>query len=108
MPLTPTQLFTELKTLGLPVAYGGFSQPTNPPYIIYQFSYSNDLVADNRNCIPLSNYQVELYTKTKDPIREPLVENKLKDLCLPYRKIETLIESENLRQIIYEIQLTGG
>ena len=107
--MTQEELFAALKTLGLPVAYAEFIQPTAPPFICYQFTYSgNSLMADNKNAIDVGNFDIELYTATKDLAMEKLVEDKLKELELPYRKEETKIESENLRQVIYEIQLTGG
>lgn len=105
--MTLAELYTALRSLGMPVAYGEFTESVEPPFITYQFAYSNDLMADNQNAVSLDNIQVELYTKTKDLAREKLVQDKLKELGLPYpRKIETLLKSEGLRQIIYEIQLT--
>lgn len=106
--MTLIELETALKALGMSVAYGEFSQPTTPSFITYQFAYNNDLMADNKNAIGLDNFQVELYTKRKDLVKEKLVEDKLKELCLPYGKIETWLDSEKLRQVVYEIQLTGG
>jgi len=111
--MTQAELFTALKSLGMPVAYGEFvSTPENPaplpPFITYQFSNDNDLKADNQNYFEISNFQVELYTAKKDPAKEKLVQDKLRELRLPYSKIEAWIDSENLRQIIYEIQLIGG
>lgn len=111
--MTQDELFTALKSLGMPVAYGEFKNtPENPapppPFITYQFAYSGDLMADNQNCIERSNFQVELYTIKKDLAREKLVQDKLKELYLPYRKFETWLDSENLRQVIYEIQIIGG
>lgn len=113
MALTQAELFTALKGLGLPVAYGEFKgTPENPapppPFITYQFAYSGDLMADDMNTEELSNFQVELYTKTKDQTKEKLVQDLLKSLFLPYSKIETWLDSEELRQVVYEIQLIGG
>ncbi|SFR15252.1 hypothetical protein [Desulfoscipio geothermicus] len=105
--MTQAELYAALKTLGLPVAYGEFTEPTAPPFITYQFSYSGDLMADNQNYVELSNFQVELYTATKDLASEALVQDKLKELGLPYRKIEAWLEEEKLRQVVYEIQLTN-
>ena len=102
-----TALYTSLKTLGLPVTYGEFLTPVTPPFITYQYVYSNDLMADDANCIEVSNFQVELYTTKKDLTVEGQVEALLKSLFLPYRKLEFYIEAENLRQIIYEVQLTN-
>jgi hypothetical protein len=107
--MTEVELFTELQTLGLPVAYGEFSSPVEPPYISYHFVYSSDLFANDVNSIHVDNYQIEVYTRKKDPVTEAKVENLLTSLLLPYRKLElyTKEESPRLRQTIYDIQLTN-
>lgn len=106
--MTEEELCTLLKTLGLPVAYSAFNKPTALPFITYQFSGSADLMADNQNHAPISNYAVELYTKKKDLASETAIENVLKSSNLPYIKREFFIDSEKVLQIIYEIQLIGG
>ncbi|MEI7027155.1 hypothetical protein [Paenibacillus sp. y28] len=107
--MTQVDLYAALKTIGLPVAYGEFNSPAPaPPFITYQFAYSGDLMADNHNYLDISNYQVELYTTKKDPAAEKLLQDKLKELRLPYSKTGTYLESEKLWQIIFEIQLIGG
>lgn len=107
------ELYQELESLGLPIAYGEFEVSEDypapePPYLIYQFSYSNDLIADNHNYVDVGNFQIELYTNKKDLAREALIQDKLKELHLPYAKSETWLDTERMRQIIYEIQLIGG
>lgn len=106
--MTQAELYQALKSLGMPVAYGSFSTPVTPPFITYQFAYSSDLIADNQNYVDISNFQVELYTAKKDLAAEKLVQDKLKELGLPYSKVETFLEEEKLYQVIYEIQLIGG
>jgi len=106
--MTQTELYTALKSLGLPVAYGEFTQPTTPPFITYQFSASGDMMADNQNYVDIFGYQVELYTEKKEPATEKMLQDKLKELRLPYSKSETWIESEKMRQVVYEIQILGG
>lgn len=111
--MTQAELFAALKPLGMPVAYDHFvSTPQAPvpppPFITYHFTSSSDVMADNHNYAEISNFQVELYTTTKDPAREKLVQDKLKELRLPYSKIGTWIEEEKLFQVIYETQLIGG
>ena len=103
--MTQAELYQELKSIGLPIKYNNFTTPPDPPYLVYLFSYSNDLMADNINYAEISNFQVELYTLNKDLASEKLVENKLKELEMPYYKLETWIDSEELFQVIYEIQL---
>lgn len=111
--MTQTELHQALKSLGMPVVYGEFvSTPENPapppPFITYQFSYSGDLMADNHNYVDIENFQVELYTTKKDPATEKLIQDKFKELRLPYSKSGSWLDSEKLFQIIYEIQLIGG
>lgn len=103
--MTQAELYSALKSIGLPIKYHHFTEPPTPPYLIYLFAYSNDLMADNINYVNINNFQVELYTNDKDLKSEKLVENKLKELEMPYLKLETWLESEKLYQIIYEIQL---
>ncbi|MDO3680565.1 hypothetical protein [Paenibacillus ehimensis] len=107
--MTQAELYQSLKLLGMPVAYGGFEEPApTPPFITYQFAYSSDIVADNQNYMEIGNFQVELYTTKKEPAIEKRVQDKLKELRLPYSKVEAWLDEEGIRQIIYEIQLIGG
>ena len=106
--MTQVDLAQALKSTGLPVAYHSFKKAPTPPYLVYLFSYSDDLMADDCNYVDMANFQVELYSTKKDPATEKLVELKFKELGLPYSKIETFIQSEDLFQILYRVQLIGG
>ncbi|MBE2905405.1 hypothetical protein HPJ99_06870 [Anoxybacillus flavithermus] len=106
--MTQAELYQALKSIGYPVAYSSFSSPVTPPFITYQFAYSNDLIADNINYVSIDDFQIELYTAKKDLVAEQKVQDKLKELGLPYRKFEAYLDSEKLFQIIYEIQILGG
>jgi len=103
--MTQTELYKELKSLGLPIQYHNFTTPPSPPYIVYLFTYSSDLIADNQNYQEISNFQVELYSNKKDLISEKLIEDKFKSLSMPYSKTELYIDSENLFEVLYEIKL---
>ena len=96
-------LFQLLKTTGLPVAYHHFTSPPSPPYIVYLFSYSSNFGADNKVYDAAKNFQVELYTKTKDLASEKLIEDALNGADVYWEKTETCIESEGLYQVLYEI-----
>ena len=106
--MTQLELYEALQSIGYPVAYGSFSDSVTPPYITYQFAYNSDLIADNVNYVPIENFQVELYTAKKDLAAEQKVQDKLKELGLPYRKFETYLDTEKMYQILYEIQIIGG
>jgi hypothetical protein len=106
--MTQAELYQALKSIGFPVAYGSFTNPVTPPFITYQFAYSSDMIADNHNYVDIGNFQVELYTDKKDLTTEKKVQDKLKELGLPYRKFETFLDTENMYQTLYEIQILGG
>lgn len=103
--MTLAELYTALKTLKWPVAYSHFTTAQTPPFITYQVSHSLDFMADNQNYKSITNVQVELYTKTKDQTKEGLVETLLKTNRLPYQKVEVFLDSEELFQVIYEVQI---
>ena len=96
-------LFTLLTTLNLPVAYHHFTSPPSPPYIVYLFSYSSNFGADNKVYDAEKNFQVELYTKTKDLTSEALIEGLFDAYEIYWEKTETYIDSEGLYQVLYEI-----
>jgi len=111
--MTEAELFTGIKSIGLPAAYGEFiNTEENPapgyPFITYQYAYGSDMKADNQNYVDIGNYQIELYTVNKDPVSEKKVQDLLKLLRLPYSKTEAYLESEKMRQVVYEIKLIGG
>ena len=83
-------LFTLLKTINLPVAYHHFTSPPSPPYIVYLFSYSSNFGADNKVYDAEKNFQVELYTKTKDPASEALIEDLFNANDIYWEKTETI------------------
>ncbi len=103
--MTQIELNNQLKSLGLPVAYHHFKSAVETPFIVYLFNRNDDLKADNKNYIEISDFTIELYTDTKDLETEKLVEDKLKSLNIPFSKLEVWIESENLYEVIYEITL---
>lgn len=106
--MTQAELYQELSKIGYPLAYNQFEEYQSTPYMVYLFSYSSDLIADNHNYKEISNFNLELYTDIKDLAAEKKVEDKLKELELPYYKSETWIESEKVFQILYEVQIIGG
>ena len=103
--MTQGELFTALKTLGLPVAYRLFKTATAPPYLVYFLVKNDDIIADNRNYLKVERYQAELYTASKDPVLEARLEAVLKAKKLVYTKTEAYIDTEKLNQVVYGFQL---
>lgn len=103
--MTQNELYNLLKSTGLPVAYHHFDEPPGLPYIIYLFTYSSNFAADSKIYKRFDNYQVELYSEKKDLESEQLLENVFDENDIYYDKSETYIESEEMYQVIYEIQI---
>lgn len=96
-------LFALLKTTRLPVAYHHFTSPPNLPYIVYLLSGSSNVGADNKVYKKTNSYQVELYTATKSPANEKLIEDALDGADIYWDKTEIYIDTEGLYQVLYEI-----
>ena len=103
--MTQNELYNLLKSTGLPVAYHHFNEPPGLPYIVYLFTFSENLGADNKVYQKIDNYQIELYSEKKDLAREQLIENLFDENDIYYDKSETYIESEEMYQVVYEIQI---
>lgn len=99
------QLYEKLKETGLPVAYRCFNQPTEPPFIVYLYGSSDNMIADGTIYKEIGTFFIELYTDKKDIAAEQLVEDVLKELGLVYQKHENYIDSEKMIQVVYEFQL---
>ena len=106
--MTYMDLINEIKALGFSCTYGSFKSKPPIPFCTVNFAYNNDMIADNQNYQDVGQYQLEYYNSIKYPLDEQKIESKLKELRLPYTKVETFLDSEDLYQIIYEIQLIGG
>lgn len=104
--MTQAELYTLLTSLGLPVAYRAFLEPTDPPFICYTFQNSKDLMADNQNAVSLNSFDIEFYADSKDLTNEAALEALFKANKMPYKKHGYWIESEKLEETIYEIQIT--
>ena len=94
-----------LDATGYPVRYRAFKSAQEPPFIVYLFTNSADLMADNENYQPLSDYQVELYSEVKDLVAEAAVEAALKGLGLAWAKSEAYIDTEQMVEILYEVRI---
>ena len=103
--MTYLDLMEALRELDLDVAYGEFKQSTSPPFAIVLENENDDMYADNLNYKKITSCSIEYYNDIKHPPTEELIEDKLKELKLSYTKRETIIESESMYQIVYDLQI---
>jgi hypothetical protein len=90
------------------VAYLQFHRHQEPPFIVYYYVSSADVAADNSNYLAVDGYNIELYTDAKDLAAEAAVEAQLKALGLVWRKSEFYIDTENMFEVLYQVELIGG
>lgn len=96
-------LKTLLESTGMKVAYHSFTAPPPPPYLLYLFDNSDNLGADNKVYHKDNSWNIELYTKKKDPAAEAKVEAVLDAAEIYWEKTETYLQSEGLFEVLYEI-----
>jgi len=75
------------------------------PFICYYTPSNNSFGADNKVYYESNNYVVELYTLQKDTANEALIESKLAETGIFYRKTWNYIESEKCFMTQYEIEV---
>lgn len=105
--MTYQEIATMINGIGLPYAYYSFPEEQAPalPYIVFYYPDYDDLGADNINYQTIANLNIELYTQNKDFTQEYAVEEALQQAGLFFRKSESYLESEQMYEVLYEIQL---
>jgi hypothetical protein len=96
-----------LMAMGLPFAYHHFAEgeSPDPPFIVYLSPGSHNFGADGKVYFKAKELDIELYTEKKDPELEEQVENILDAAGLFYDKTEVFIETENLYEVLYELEV---
>lgn len=98
-----------INSIGLDYAYRFFpigNAPDSPPYILYYYEQSDDVMADNQNYTDIENLVIELYeTNERDFSTERLVDETLKANHLTYMKTEEYIEDTEMYRITYETEV---
>lgn len=103
--MTLEELKTALDGSGVPFAYHHWETEKKPPYGVYLYVYDTQFYADGVLYFSAGHYQVELYTRKKDPAAEGKVEAALTAAGLGFEKSEHYLDSEKLYEILYEIEV---
>lgn len=105
--MTLAQVYTTLAATGLPVTYYAWPDGEAPflPWIAIVESSSDNFAADGIAYGEIKQVTVELYTKTKDPAAEALVQTALTGAGIYWDKTETYIESEQCFLNSYDIEV---
>lgn len=105
--MTYKEIATMVGSIGLPYAYYQFPEGTAqaPPFVVFFYSRTDDLFADDENYQRIVILNIELYTAEKDFEKESTVEAVLKNNHFTYYKEENYIDSEKMWQIAYEMEV---
>jgi len=94
-------------SIGLPYAYYQFDEDTAqaPPFVVFFFSTSNDLYADQTNYQRIDSLSIEFYSSEVDFDTEETIETILNDAGLTFYKEQSFIESERIWQTAYDMEI---
>ena len=89
------------------VAYRVFPVGAAPslPFICFMEMESNNFLADCKVYHKITDVNIELYSQTKDTVNEAAIETMLNDNLLVWDKAEYYIESEDMVQVVYGIEI---
>lgn len=105
--MTYKEVAQMVKSIGYPYAYYEFTKDTakKPPFVCFFYTDTDDVMADNINYQRIVTLNIELYTRDKDFDAEARVEAVLADNDMSYYKEENYIDSEQIYQIAYEMEV---
>ena len=105
--MTYKQVASMVSSIGLPYAYYQFPEGTAqaPPFVVFFYADTDDVFADDTNYQRIATLNIELYTSEKDFATEETIEQILANNNLTYYKEENYIDSEQMWQIAYEMEV---
>ena len=101
------ELKVMVEELGLPFSYDHFAQGESPapPYVCFMLSEAEPFAADGVVYVEIASVRIELYTETKDPEVEALVDALLTGREFCFVKGESWVSAEGLYQVVYSFQV---
>lgn len=89
------------------VAYRAFPVGAAPalPFICFMETESNNFLADAKVYHKIQGVDIELYSDHKDTASEEAIESMLDSHLLVWEKSEFFIESEDMLQVTYGIEI---
>lgn len=89
------------------VAYRAFPVNEAPefPYICIMATQTDNFMADNHVYEVIQGVEIELYSEMKDLEAESALEATLNENDIPWQKYEEYIDSEEMYQITYDVEV---
>lgn len=105
--MTHQEVLKMLDEMKLPYAYHHFveGESPDPPFLVFLYPNSDNFAADGMVYFKVNRLNIELYTDLKDVELEETVEAVLDKHGIFYEKSEVWIESENLYEVLYQMEV---
>lgn len=105
--MTHQEVMAMLTEMDIPFAYDHFveGESPEPPFLVFLYPGSNHFAADGRVYFKVNRLNIELYTDKKDVELEETVEAVLDRHGIFYDKSEVWIKSENLYEVLYQMEV---
>jgi len=105
--MTHDEVIALTQEMNLPYAYDHFAEgeSPNPPFLIIRYPSSDNFAADGLAYFKVNRLNLELYTNLKSPETELTVEAMLDQHGLFYDKSEVWIDTEQLYEVLYEMEV---
>ena len=105
--MTHQEVLEMMNEVKLPYAYHHFveGESPDPPFLVFLYPGSDNFAADGMVYFKVNRLNIELYTDLKDVELEETVEAVLDKHGIFYEKSEVWIESENLYEVLYQMEV---
>ena len=105
--MTHLEVLEMMVEMKLPYAYHHFveGEAPDPPFLVFLYPSSDNFAADGMVYFKVNRLNIELYTDLKDVELEETVEAVLDKHGIFYEKSEVWIESENLYEVLYQMEV---
>ena len=105
--MTHQEVLKMMDEMKLPYAYHHFveGESPEPPFLVFLYPNSDNFAADGMVYFKVNRLNIELYTDLKDVELEETVEAVLDKYGIFYEKSEVWIESENLYEVLYQMEV---
>lgn len=94
-----------LQETGIPWTYHHWEKPPLPPYGVFLDTSNDPFFADNKTYADARAVRLEVYTLERDPALDAKVAAVLTTAELPFESDYLYIETENLYESTFEIEV---
>lgn len=101
------EILKMMEEMGLPFAYDHFveGEAPKPPFFVFLYPKAVNFAADGIAYFKVNQLDIELYMDLKQPEVEERIEAVLLKHGIFYGKSEVWIESEQLYEVLYEMEV---